>query len=149
MAYAALSDIQDEFKGIVTFNSTSSVKDTVITRFITEAEAEINGRVGLVYTVPVDSIASPISFSLLRSLSIGIVVTRVKNIMEVKSADTNTAQGSGSKTDADNARKILQQIVDQTLHLVDGVKKSLTDGVKSFAQGETHPLVFQKDCRQW
>lgn len=148
-AYAAVADVQGEFKSI-TFTSSTTVTDTQVTRFITEAEAEINGCVGLVYQVPVDSVVSPIAFALLRSLSISIVSTRIKNIVEVKTNDQGTSQGGGPKSDADNARKILDKIVAQTLKLIDAVKVNATrDGVESFASNNAEPLVFQKDCQQW
>lgn len=147
-AYASVTDIQQEFKNI-SFTSSTTVTDTQITRFITEAEAEINGRVGLVYQVPVDSTRSPISFALMRSLSISIVSTRVKSIMEVKTASESTSQSGGPKTAADNARSMLKDIVNQTLTLVDAVKVDTKDGVTSFSADNAEPLTFQKDVIQW
>lgn len=148
MPYATAADLSAEFKG-VTFGASTSPTDTQVASFITQAEAEINGRVGLVYEVPIVSAASPNSFALMQSLSIDIVYTRIKSILEVKTADDTTSQNKGGTTRADNARKILEQIVAQKLGLFDATKRDTKDGVRSFTSENSEPLVFQKDTVQW
>lgn len=147
MAYALNADVALEFKGLV-LSTTSVVTAATVDGFIAQAEAEIDGRVGLVYVTPIDSTASPKSFLILKMLSIQLVAERLRPILEVKTGSGDTSQGSG-RPKAKGPREVLQDIVDQKVMLSDAVKRSNFDGVQSFSADTGEPMTFQKDQRQW
>lgn len=147
MAYALNADVALEFKGLV-LSSTSVVTATTVDGFIAQAEAEINGRVGLVYNTPIDSNLSPDSFLILKMLSIQLVAERLRPILEVKTGSNDTSQGSG-RPRARGPREVLQDIVDQKVMLHDAVKKSTLDGVQSFSGDTGEPMTMKKGTTQW
>jgi hypothetical protein len=135
MAYATTQNIQEEFKSLDFTAANSAVQTTRVQRFIAEAEAEIDAKVGQVYNTPIDPTASPNSLVIVRAISIGIVAQRVRDILEVKSPDQETGQGV-RKDSASDARKRLDAIVNRTLPLPDAVLKSSTNGATSFEAGD-------------
>jgi hypothetical protein len=78
MAYSALSDIQSEFKAL-TFSASTTPTSTAVGGFITQADAEIDARVGLKYVTPVTGTTS---LAILQRISTMLVVGRVKKILE-------------------------------------------------------------------
>ncbi len=132
-AYAQLSDIQGEFKS-VTFDTTSTPTATQVDDFIDEEESTVESSVGMKYTIPVSSTASPKAFKLVRKLVKRLVAGRIKNIIAVKSGSQDANQGKISDGDAliADAQKTLLAIRNGDIKLVDGVLASTNDGVRSF-----------------
>lgn len=145
--YAAASDIQAEFKNIV-FSASTSVTSTSVTRFLAEADAEINAKVGQIYSVPVDGTLSPISFAILRHIEIDMVAARIKDIIEVKSTEDQTNQGS-KKDPITLARERLQEIVDRKLPLSDATLISSVKGATGYNVGSSVTAQFKRGCGQW
>lgn len=135
MSYADTSDIQNEFKNL-TFSDTTAVTPARVVALITQAEAEVDAKIGQVYVAPIDPGASPVSFQIVLAISIGIVAQRVRDILEVKSPEQESSQGV-RKDSASDARKRLDQIVARTLPLPDAVLVSTTKGATSFDAGST------------
>lgn len=145
--YAAVSDIQGEFKNI-TFSTSTSVPTANVTRFLDEADAEINAKIGQIYETPIDSTNNPISFKILRHIEIDLVASRIKAIVEVKSTDDKTNQSS--KLDPmQAARDRIQEIVDRKLPLPDASLLSTGKGATGYLVGSTYSAQFQRDKKQW
>ncbi len=145
-AYCEVEEVEAEFKD-VTFDSNTAITEADVTRFIVEADAEINGRVGLVYVTPVTAVEALV---LLRRISIGIVSTRIKAILAVKTGAEKADQGNKTP-DGDPYRKMLTQIVKGDMILAGATKRSTGDGVSSAssnaASGCAH--TFKKGEEQW
>jgi hypothetical protein len=149
MAYSTNSEISGEFKGI-TFSSTTTPNTTDIDRFITEADAEINARVGMKYSVPITLGASPIAFAILRQISVQLVAGRMKRILEVKQTSPDLAKQDGQSKDiAKIARDMLKEIVLGTLPLPDATLLSSGDGVSSSNVSAGREHFFSMDEDQW
>lgn len=133
-AYASVSDVAQEFKN-VTFDSTSVITDTRVTKFITETEAIINAKVGKIYQMPLDQTASPQSTIILRRISIGMVSNRIKEILDVKTGEEDTKQ-AGKQTDYKSPEMLLQEIVDRKTPLPDASLLSPTNGATNYDVGD-------------
>jgi len=144
MAYCTTANVQSEFKDI-TFSASTSITSTEISDFIDQADAEINGRVGLVYVTP---ITGSIALLIIKSISIGIVTQRVKDILAVKTGNPDVEQ-EGRTNSAIAARKMLDEIVSGKMLLTDAVKRSSGDGVKSYTSINNIEHVFEKETNQW
>lgn len=142
-AYASVTNIQEEFKN-VTFDSNSIVTDTRVSRFIDECEAVINAKVGMIYQVPVDSVASPQSTLILRQISIYMVSNRIKEIIQTKSDSDDTNQATKGKV-AKSPEDLLQDILDKVLVLPDAVLLSTTKGATDYDVGDaTVEFAFKR-----
>lgn len=148
MAYASLSDIQNEFKS-VTFSSGSAPTDSAVTAFIAQEEAKLNARVGLKYVVPVDPTASPLSTLILRSISVHLVTARIKEILKVKAADPKADQDARGGDPKKHALTVIDKIVSGEMPLPDAVLVSTANGVRSFVVDNSEVQVFTKDNDLW
>jgi hypothetical protein len=145
MAYSTVSNIQDEFKS-VTFSASSTPTDTAVGRFITEADAEIDARIGLRYDTPVTGANSII---ILRQISIGLVAQRVKDILRITTGSASAEQLHRDRDLAKEARKKLDDIVDGKLLLSDATAASSGQGVYSFNVANEEEHTFEKGVDQW
>lgn len=143
MAYAAVADVQSEFKGVV-FSATSAVTDTQVTGFIAQAEAYINGKIDSAYVTPV---TGPQSVLILKMISIWLVADRVSKILEVKSASEEANTTDKSLTQMAEAK--LEEIKDLLLVLVDATRKSVGGAFKSANNDDGVEPVFRKNVVQW
>lgn len=144
MALCTVAEVASEFKAI-TFTSSTTVTDTEVTRFITEAEEEINSRLNRRYVVPVTEAGSPLSFILLRQICIWLVADRVREIMEMKMVPTPDLRQEMKALDAGKrARAQLVEIVAGKMILRDVELATTHDGVKSFAVDEGLENHFKK-----
>lgn len=147
MAYSTTADVQAEFKS-VTFGAGTTPTSTQVDGFISEADAEINARVGLKYTTPVTGAES---LKILKTISVGLVAGRIQRILETKQATPELAnQDTQVKDLAKEARSKLKEIVAGTLPLPDATLVSTDgDGVKSsnYSAGVEHK--FERDTDQW
>lgn len=143
--YCESSHISGEFKGI-TFSASTAVTSTQVERFIEEADAEIDAKVGLKYVTPVTGTES---LKVLRSISIAIVASRVRAILEVKTADSRTEQAVRGGDPAKVAREKLDQIVKGTLLLSDASLRSSGQGMRSFNSDNAEEHTFKKNRDQW
>ena len=144
MAYSTVALVISEFKSI-TIDSTTQVTDTEVTQWIVEADAYIDGRIGLLYTTPV---TASISLEILKSISIGLVAQRVAYAMEIKSI---TAKGDQyvPKNLIEQAEKRLEMIVNRQLLLSDADERSTQSGVKSYTSENTVNRKFDQTKDQW
>jgi hypothetical protein len=145
MAYSALTDIQNEFKSVV-FSASSTPTSTAVQGFIAEADQYIDSRIGLRYQVPVTGSKSLI---ILKSISIGLVAGRVKEIQRVKTASPQLNQDSRDGDPAKEAKERLGLIVEGLLLLPDATLVSAANGVSSGALSAGATARFKKDTETW
>lgn len=145
MSYCAHADVAQEFKNM-SFGTTTTPTATAITEFIAQADAFIDGRVGMKYTVPITGTAS---LSIIKQISIGLVAARVKDILKVKTSAEAINQATREGDPAKAALDKLDMIVKGTLILSDATLAVSGDGFKSFANDEDEEFTFQKNVDQW
>lgn len=148
MAYAVVADVASEFKDIE-FASGTTVTDTEVTEFITQAEALINSFVAKRYQLPITLVDNPDSFSILKWCSVTLVAERVRAIMEVKETAEEVTQGGRRKTPADKVKDKLKAISVGDIELHDADKISSGSGVGSFSAACDDPFTFERGKDQW
>jgi hypothetical protein len=153
-AYCEQSNVQEEFKSL-DVGSTSVISADRIDRFITEASAEIDARVGLKYVVPINANASPLSTAILRTICAKMVAGRLMPQLKVKTGESTGAQAThGQNKNPVNelvaeARSMLSEIVKGTLFLIDATLVSKTDGLGDLNSTIGQEHTFRRDERQW
>ena len=147
MAYVTEALIEAEFKDI-DFNASSAVTTSDITEFITQEEALLNAQVGTVYSVPIASASSPISFNICRLASTLMVKARILDILYVKS---NTEADQENTGDAIRlvAQGMIDKILSKTLLLYDATLAVGSGGVSSYASENSYAGKFTMDDDQW
>lgn len=143
MAYSTNLDVTDEFKNIDTTGKITTIK---IDGWITQADAYINAKVGLIYITPVTGNAE--SLLVLKEISIGFVAQRIAFILETKSV-TPRADQAIPKNLIEQAEKRLQMIIDRELLLFGATERSTHAGVKSYSSENTVKRTFNYDKQQW
>lgn len=128
MAYSVAADIESEFKKL-SF-TTGPVSTAEVTEFIVQADAIIDSKIGRRYVTPVTADAS--ALSILKFISIGCVVQRVRDILEVKNISRQVDQEVKREDIGARAKKLLDQIANKLLDLPGATLVSTGDGVNSF-----------------
>jgi hypothetical protein len=144
MSYATADQITGEFAD-VTFSTTTKVTTTDITRFLAEADAEINTRLSSRYAVPITGTEALVLMGMIETW---LVKHRVANIMAVKIPVTKAAQG-GETDLRQQALDMLQAMVEGKMSLSDAPLASSSAGVKSYAADNDLEHTFQRGENQW
>jgi len=144
MAYCDASDVQAEFKGI-TFGAATSVTDTKVLEFITQADAFINAKISLIYSTPV---VAGDGLEVLKEVSIKLVAHRIKRILEVKTGATQVDQGGVGDYRAE-ALAMLKEIVDRKMLLAGASFLTTEGGIDSFSYENGEVYTFKKSEDQW
>lgn len=142
MAYSINADVINEFKSL---DTSGIISKTKIDTWIGQADAYINGRIGLIYVTPVTATNSLL---ILKEISIGLVAQRVARILQTKSI---TPQGDQDvpKDLIVMAESRLKMIVDRKLILSDADKVSSSDGVASYTGSNDVKRAFKQGVDQW
>ena len=143
MTYSITQDVKDEFKSIDTANG--KITDAKIDEWITQADSYINGRIGLVYIVPVTGLESLL---ILKEISIGFVAQRIAFILETKSITPKGDQVI-PKNLIKQAEARLKMIVEKKLLLSDATLVSPDGGVSSFSSSNVVKRKFDQSKDQW
>jgi len=144
MAYSTQPQVEGEFKD-VTFTASTPVTDSDVARFIAEADAEIDSKIGRKYVVPVTGATSII---LLRMISVILVSERIKKILAVKTGDSKIDQDAETSKEK-TARKMLDQIVKGEMLLSDATAVSSGGGVRSYTYENDIEPEFDVTQDQW
>jgi phage gp36-like protein len=144
MPYAESSHITAEFAD-VTFSASTKVSTDDITRFLAEADAEINTRLCNRYAVPITGTESLV---LMRMIEIWLVKHRIMGILKVKTPIAKADQG-GETDLRTQAIEMLKQLSDGELLLSDAPRATSEEGVKSYSADEEVDHVFQRGEDQW
>lgn len=108
MSYCVFTDIQEDFKTIA-FDSSSLIKDTQVTKFITEASALIDSYVGTRWVVPITADAS--SLALMSLFCRTLVADRIRGILANKQ-QTNTDANQQVKSDGYSVKDVMKALTD-------------------------------------
>lgn len=142
MAYSTNADVVDEFKNL---DTTGKITTAKIDEWIDQADAYIDGRVGLIYQIPVTGASS---LKILKEISIGFVAQRIAYVLETK---TTTPKGDQyiPKNLIKQAEDRLKMIVKRELVLSDATEKSTKAGVSSYSNENTVNRKFDQSKTQW
>ncbi len=143
MSYCLEADVLAEFKNL-TLNSTN-VSSTNVTEWIAQADAYIDGKVGLKYEVP---IAAAAALKIVKEIATYLVAARVKRKLDLDGGDSKVIQltkGDLKKI----ANEMLQEIIDGKLLLTGATLATSADGVRSFAVDEDEEHTFKKGEDQY
>lgn len=144
MAYCTNAQVALEFKGM-TFSASTAVLDTTVDAFIAEADAEINSILSQKYVTPITGAEALL---VCRSISIGIVAARIKEILAVKSGKTDVDTETRAGDSATRARALLSKIMKGDMNLTDA---TLIAGstVSSYNYSNEEEHTFRKGENQW
>lgn len=127
MAYCTEAQVEGEFKD-VDFSASTVVTSDDITRFIAEADALIDGHLAGKYDTP---ITGATSLLIVRTISVLLVASRVRKILEVKGGDSSKGQAPKA-SEKKQAMSMLKQIKEGKILLTDATLANSYDGVKSY-----------------
>lgn len=152
MGYCVQSDIEAEFPHI-TFGANTKVTQAQLLIWIEQETIYISSRIGTRYQVPVVKGDSPLGFAVVERICIFRVSDRVKNVIEVKSNETQIAsdqkqQGNRSRTPNSD----LKMIQENKMVLFDVDLISSEDGMTSPCVDVdlNEPcLFFDERLQQW
>lgn len=145
-SYASVQNVADEFKNI-SFSSTTHPTDTAVDRFITESESYVNARLKVKYQLP---ITDPDAVNLLRLITLGFVVARVREIQRVQTGNPGTSQDvRGGADPVKMANDLLDQIITDKITLPNSTPYRSSDGVVSYNFDTPVSPFFRKDTQQW
>lgn len=142
MSYCTAVQVASEAK-VTEFTTATMPTLAKVEELIAEADAEINAAISCKYVTP---LAVAADLLVVRSISIALVVERVREILEVKTGSEEVSQDPAAKS-AQGARGRLQKIVDGRLKL-SAVLASTSDGVSSAGRTSTQ-CVFKVGVDQW
>jgi hypothetical protein len=145
MAYCSAVQVSGEFKN-VSFSSSTFPTDTTVTRFIEEADAEIDDIVGLKYETPITGTAALIR---IRKISIWLVAARVKEVVKVKSGVTAAEQEAREGDLRKMAMDELEKIALGKTRLTDATLRSSADGVRSYVVDNGVENAVDVEREQW
>lgn len=118
MAYAISAQVASEFKDI-TIGASTPVTSTEVDRFIAESDQEIDSIIAIRYSTPIDETENPLSFLIVRQLSIWLTAYRVGKILQVKSVVEEVSQEGGQISLRQRAMDMLDKIVKGEMTLPD------------------------------
>jgi len=144
MAYCTTTQVAATFRKL-TIGASTNVTTTEVTEWIEEADAEIDGRIGVKYDTPVTGAES---LKILRPISIALVVPRVRAALANHEAPA-TAKDQKAFTPAvltvSEANKKLDMICEGRLLLSDATLRSTRDGVADFATDNNFENYFKRN----
>ena len=156
MAYATSDEVISEFKRLVTTGGNALITTAEIDRFIDEETNQVNARIANRYVVDIVLVDSPISFDVVKKITIDFVAYRIAMIINNKKnvpvPDKMLVQelneGSSFKISKDRLDRI-QMGLDILPDAV-GANPS-TQGMLSFSSDPANKVipVFDKDLQQW
>jgi putative ribosome biogenesis GTPase RsgA len=146
--YATVQDIQDDWKKIDFTSSGAIVTTAKVENIITEESNYINGWINNKYIIPVSSIDSPISHNILKRICIFRTSERIKNILEVKTGNTQTdSDEKQNKNFARTPNSDLRDIQSGKIQLPDALRSA--DGMGSFNIETGQCFEFDVSKQQW
>ena len=145
MAYSTVANVESEFKDI-DFSASTTITDTEVTAFISEADALIDATIDNRYVVPVTGAASLL---ILKTISIWLVKARILSILSVKTPQDKTKQDPDGPTLRKDALKMLEMISKGQLTLVDATLVDTEGGMTSYLMDATIQKQFKTNRDQW
>ncbi len=144
MSYTSSTLVGQEFKDI-TFGAGTAISTTKLAQYITDADAEIDSRLGVKYTVPITGTQA---LAMCGMIATWIVKHRVLDVIKVKTGEDKTSQGN-VKTYRQQALDMLNDIASGKVILKDATLATAADGVRSYTNDHSTENVFQSGVDQW
>lgn len=147
MAYTTEATVQGEFAGVDFSASGAKVTTADVTRWIQDADEEIDSMLGGVYQVPITGTKA---LKVMQTIATLLVAHRVKRKLEVESPVEETS-GARYQSMRKEAMEMLKEIRDQDRTLEDATKATTHDGAAGFAakNAATVAHTFKKSTDQW
>ena len=146
MAYCTKEQVADEFNAITAFASTTNPTDTTVDRWIAEADALINAKVGLRYVTPISNATDLI---VIRMISVMLVSARVRRRLNRTGPEGEPAKVKVADTDS-KAMKMLDEIIKGLIDLPGSTLLSTGGGVKSYLSStDCYEHKFKMGKDQW
>ncbi len=143
--YCSIQDIKNEFTGLSIESSGTKVTKSQVNGWIEQESAFIDACISNRYVISIDEYSSPISFLVLKRIAIYRVSERVKNKIEIKTAQDQTSSEEKSFVQTRTPNSDLKDIASGKIDLPDAVLVSSTDSVYSHGcEG-----FFRTDEQQW
>jgi len=148
MTYAAVADIQNEFRKI-TFDGSSDFTDVRIQGFLDEADAQINLCLSNKYVIPITGVQSLL---VLKRIEIAIVSARVAAIIDLKqyqNQDKVIKQEFNKRDYATESMKLLKDLQEEKITLIDADLINSDYGMSSTLIDDCIQPIFKKYKDQW
>lgn len=148
MGYCAEADVKNEFRSLAVASG-SVITSEKIAEWISQATAEIDGRLSTKYVVPVTGESS---LAILKNICTWLVSDRVAKIMELHASppmqgDVKVVKvGTGTAKDA---RAMLEDIMNNKIVLIDATLKSSSGGIQSRNVSCNQQHQFKRNRDQW
>jgi hypothetical protein len=144
-AYTTAAKVASEAK-IASTGFTTSTTPTLaqVTALINEASAEIDGKLGLRFSLP---ITDETDLMVLQSIATMLVTERVRETIEVQAANGGSYLQNPASRAAKAARDRLQDIVDGKFNF-NSTLISSADGIGYETDSKAEPY-FQRGIKQW
>jgi hypothetical protein len=157
LSYATNTDLAAEFPALTAnggFTTTTKVTAAQVDEWCSRASNFIDSKIGGKYTVPVDSTASPKTFSLLKEICCWMVYPRVAGVVGLPTGDSKTSSGVAAKTIdfGKKAEDTLKEIQSGAMKLVDAPLATTADGVDSYTANNAptlQPPTFTREDDSW
>ncbi len=146
MAYAAVTDIEAEFRSLIA-STGESVTTNKITEWIAQEEAALNGQVGTIYTIPVTGTQGIAIMKLMTTL---MVKARITDMLPVKTGTRPPDQGkSEGELLRERVDKMLEKIMKRDMLLPGAPLAQTSGGVSSYTQANDIQREVFKDEDNW
>jgi len=152
MSYATNTDLLAEFPALTSFPSSGKVTAASVDEFCTRASNRIDAKIGGKYQTPVDSTASPKSFSILKEICCWMVYARLAPIMGLSTGEGKTSTGGKAPDYAKMAADTLSEIQAGKMKLIDANLATAADGVESYTDDNSatlQPPTFTREGDNW
>lgn len=146
MAYANLADIQAEFKSLPV-TATTQLQSATINEFIDDASAEIDGKLGVRYTVPVTTGAS--ALAILKTICTWLVKDRIRGVLEIKDVQEKVDQDVAGKSLRERALEWLDSLAKGHEILPGAPLLPSGGGVESYNRSRVDQNVFHRGRDEW
>lgn len=144
MAYCTVEEVQAEFKSLQ-LDGGGVLSSTVLGQWIDQADAYINGKVGLKYQVPVSGTES---VKICKSMSIMLVTERVKGKLRVKTGKPEDEQ-NGLTSAKKTVETMLADIIANKLLLSDATLLNSSNGASDYNSSHDVEHQFKINRDQW
>jgi len=141
MAYSTNAQVVLEFKSLGT-GAGSTIPTSTIDSWITEADSYIDGRLSTLYVTP---ITGTISLSIVKTISIWLVVDRINAKMQVK----NAGRKEGLKDYRQLAEDMIKDILLGNIRLHDATRARSDGGIASYQNDNDIESSFDMTVDNW
>lgn len=150
MGYCTVEDLKSDFKSIEIEATGTKVTIAEAEEIIEQVSSYINGRIGVKYVVPVSLSDTTDAMRILKQISIFLAGERLKNILEIKTGETQLdSEQKQSRNIARTPKDDLDLIVKGLLLLPGATLAGAAQGVSSFNSDNCVGHQMDVTRQQW